>query len=162
MDDIHEKEPPDVVTSDTPNATKVRPHEAPPHKERKFEAFRAYNTDLWNGPRRENTELMRRQDDLHRYDAISSQLSLTDFQKKRGRQLLDELDFQELGKPIDQIIFAVCVIAANADVDVGTRYWPHPDATDNDESFAELGEELGLTRRQQLSTVQQIKAAIDF
>jgi len=157
MERVDEQQPPTVVTSDTDNATQIRPDEAPPDKRTKAKVFKAYNTGLWNGPRRENTEAFRRQDDLHRYDALASSLDLTDFQKQRGRKVMDDLDFHEMGKPIDHIIFGVCCAVANDDVEGGTRYWPHPDAT-GDARFEDVADNLGLTQRQQLSAVQQVKA----
>lgn len=162
MDKITEKEPPDVVTSDTPNATEVRPDEAPPHKQYKFRKFRAYNTGTWNGPRRENKELTYRQDNLHRYDALSSQVGLTDLQKRRGRKLMEELDFQQIGQPIDQILFGVCVLVANADVPGGTRYWPDERTKNNDGLFAEVADDLGLDLSEQLSIVQKLKSRTQF
>lgn len=156
-----EKQPPEVITSDTENATQVRPDEAPPHKRQQFERFRAYNTGLWNGPRRENTEQIRRQDDLHRYDAMASSIGLTDYQQQRGRKVLDDLDFQTLGLPIDNIIFGVTVVVANEAIEDGYRYWPHPEASANDERFAEFADEIGMNQREQLSVVQKIRSRIE-
>jgi len=143
MERVDEQQPPTVVTSDTDNATQIRPDDAPAHKRHQFERFRAYNRGLWNGPKRENKEEMFRQDNLHRFDAIASAVDLTRSQKARGRTVFDGLDWQELGTHIDFIIFGVCCAVANDDVDDGTRYWPHPDAT-GDAAFEEIAADLGL------------------
>lgn len=110
---------------------------------------------MWNGPKRENKEAIRRQDDLHLYDSVASSLDLTPYQKKRGRKLMDELDFHDMGKPITHIVFGICCAVANNDVHDGTRYWPHPDAT-GDDAFEMVADNLGLTQKQQLSVVQQV------
>lgn len=162
MDNTEEELPADVITSDTENATRVEPKDAPPSKRDKFLRFRFYNTGTWNGPKRENKEVTHRQDNLHRYDAVSSSLNLTDYQKGRGRKLLDTVDFQELGLKIDAVIFGICVIVANADVNDGTRYWPHPKSDKNDKKFAEIADSLGMTRREQLSIVQQLRPRLDI
>jgi len=161
MEHVEEKQPPAVLTSDTENATQIHPSEAPPHKRAQFERFRAYNTGLWNGPRRENKEAMYRQDNLHRYDSIASGLELTPYQKERGRQLLDDVEPSSFGKPIDQLLFAICVIVANADAE-GKRYWPHPDKRDNDPLFTEMAEDIGLSTRMQMSSVMKLKSQTEF
>lgn len=161
MDEVDELEAPEVITSDTENATQVRPEEAPPDKKYKYRKFKAYNTGLWNGPKRENTEVIRRQDDLHTFDSLSSSLSLTDYQQNRGRRVFDDLNFHEIGEPVEVIAFGVCCAVANADVTDGTRYWPHPDAT-GDKDFERVAESLGIEQRKQLSIVQKVMARSDL
>lgn len=156
MELVDEEQPPDVLTSDTDNATFIHPSEARPHEREKYRRFRAYNTGLWNGPKRENKEAVRRQDNLHRYDAISSQLDLTPYQKQRGRAILDDIDLRATGKPLDHVAFAVCVVVANADAE-GKRYWPHAEKRDNDPIFAEMGGSLSMSIGQQLSAVMVVK-----
>lgn len=158
MDELPEKLPPVELTSDTDNATKIPANEAPPHKRAKYKKFRAYNTGLWNGPKRENTEMRRRQDNLHIYDSIASKVGLTGHQKRRGRHVLDDLNIRSLGKPLELIAFAVCILVANTDVPDGSRYWPHPNATDNDDLFTDIADSLDFTRTEQLSTVMQVKS----
>ncbi|UBF22222.1 hypothetical protein HRTV-2_gp74 [Halorubrum virus HRTV-2] len=156
MEHISEKQPPSVLTSDTENATTIQPSEAPPSQREKYERLRAYNTGLWNGPKRENKKAMHRQDDLHRFDAVASQLELTPFQKERGREIFDELDY--FGPPVEHTIFAVCAVVANADYPEGTRYWPHPQKEDNDPMFTEMADELDMSVSKQMSTVMKVKS----
>jgi len=165
MDSPTEKQPPDVITSDTDNATQIHPSEAPPGKREKYRRFRAYNTGLWNGPRRENTEQFRRQDDLHRYDALASSLDLTDRQQKRGRRIFDSLNINEFtspGQSVDVVIFAVCVLVANAAVEDGTRYYPPPDRGGNDEDFARVAKDLELNVSTQLSIIERVRTEADL
>jgi hypothetical protein len=161
METTEEKEPPEVITSDTENATKVIPTDAPEHKRTKFRKFRAYNTGMWNGPRRENTEEFNRQDDLHRFDAIASKLELTSHQKSRARQLLDDFDAHHFGDSIDHIIFGICVLAANHDVYDGSRYYPNPEAA-GDDAFERIADVLNLDRSDQLSAIEKVRSRVTF
>lgn len=167
MEHTEEREPPEVITSDTENATKIQPKEAPPHKREKFRRFRAYNTDMWNGPKRENTEEFHRQDDLHRYDSIASSLSLSSRQKKRGRKILDTVQITKKSIGVDVVIFAICVVVANADVNSGTRYWPQSperkekyDVEDND--FDDVADSLGLDWKDQMSAIKKVQSRVDL
>ncbi|AGM10942.1 hypothetical protein M193_gp103 [Halorubrum tailed phage 7] len=156
MEHISEKQPPSVLTSDTENATTIQPSEAPPSQREKYKRLRAYNTGLWNGPKRENKAAIRRQDNLHRYDAIAGQADLTPYQKERGRELFDSLNIRKIGLPADHIAFAICILVANADVPDGTRYWPHPDGK-GDKPFERLSDSLDLSVSKQMSAVMKMK-----
>lgn len=156
MEHTEEREPPNVMTSDTKNATTIQPKEAPPSKRAKFRRFRAYNTGTWNGPKRENKEVVRRQDDLHRYDSLASSLSLTDYQKKAGRKLFDKIDVSKKSIGVDTVIFAVCAMVANDDVEDGSRYYPHPEAK-GDDDFEKVAESLGLGRYDQISAIEKVR-----
>jgi hypothetical protein len=162
MEDIDFQRLPNVLISDTKNATRIPVEEAPPHKREKYRRFRAYNTGLWNGPRRENTEAFRRQDNLHVYDAIASKLGMTTYQKRRGRHLIDDIHIKSLGKSVDSIAFAIAIIVANQDANNEKRYWPHQQATGNDREFARMGHDLGLDLEEQMSVVMQVKSRIDL
>lgn len=161
MEKISGQEPPVVITSDTENATQIHPSEAPPGDRKKFLRFRAYNTGLWKGPKEENTEAFHRQDDLHRFDSISSALELTDYQKTRGREILDDFDSHHFGESIDKIIFGICVLVANDDVATGCRFHPNPDAAD-DHLFLEIADSLDLDVKQQWSAVEKVRPKIDL
>jgi hypothetical protein len=161
MEHPTEREVPEVITSDTENATKIQPDEAPPDKNRKFRKFRAYNTGMWNGPKRENTEQLRHQDNLHRYDSIASSLSLTDYQKDRGRALISDFEFSKLGMDVDRFLFALCILVVNDDVRDGSRYYPHPKAT-GDPDFEKVGKSLDLDREAQISAVEKVRDRVDL
>ena len=160
MDTPQEKQPHDVITSDTDNATTIQPDEAPPNKREKFRKFRAYNTGMWNGPQRENTKQFNRQDDLHRYDSIASSLCLNDYQKSRGRNILDNFDAHKFGESIDKLIFGICLLVANNAVEDGSRYYPL--SKSSDEPFEDVAESLGLDKYQQLSALEKVRAKTDI
>lgn len=157
MEHSEEREPPDVITSDTENATKVQPEEAPSNKRAKFKRFRAYNRGTWNGPKRENKDVIHRQDDLHRFDSMASSLNLNEYQKNRGRKLLDSVDITTRKIGVDVIIFGICVIVANADVRDGIRYYPHPEAV-GDEDFERVANSLDFDRHDQISAIEKVRS----
>jgi hypothetical protein len=157
-----EKKPPAVITSDTENRTKVQPKDAPPDKRPLFRRLRAYNTGLWNGPKRENKEAIFHQDNLQRYDAISSFLELTDYQKARGRKFLKQIDLSDTGRSLDVIAFSICVIAANMDYPNGKRYWPDPNWSGNGGLFEEIADDLGISQKEQQSTIQIVRNRLEL
>jgi len=161
MENIEEREPDTVITSDTPNSTKIEPKEAPPGKREKFRKFRKYNTGMWNGPKRENTEEFRRQDNLHRYDSLASSLNLNSYQKKRGRKILDTVQITKKSIGVDIVIFAICAIVANSDVKDGSRYYPHPEAK-GDEDFERVAESLGFDRGDQISAIEKVRSRVNL
>lgn len=165
MDTPEERKPPDVITSDTDNATTIQPKDAPSSKRAKFRRFRAYNTDMWNGPKRENTQQFRRQDNLHRYDSIASSLDLNDYQKSRGRNVLDDINLNRLGINVDFAIFGICTVVANDDVKDGTRHWPqHPDQKHgtSDTRFEEVANSLNLSWKKQMSVIKKIQSRVNL
>jgi hypothetical protein len=159
MEHTEQRQPPDVITSDTDNATKVQPKEAPAHKRAKFRRFRAYNRGTWNGPKRENKQVIRRQDDLHRYDSLASTLLLNQHQKQKGRRIFDSVDVTKKSIGVDALIFGVCVVVANADVEDGSRYYPNV-ATDG--VFLEVAESLELDESEQISAIEKVTKRTDI
>ena len=161
MDYSEQREPRDVITSDTENATVIRPREAPKHLRAKFRRLREFNRGTYNGPKREDKEVVFRQDNLHRYDSISSKVLLTRFQKERGRRLFDRLDVKDIGIGVDSIIFGVCVVVANDEVHSGARFYPNPHTPD-DEEFEEMAESLGLSSGEQISAIEKVRNRVNL
>lgn len=165
MESPDEKSPPVTTTGDTENSTHFHSNEGPTTSEdhryalpmKTWERRKMLNEGTWNGPKRENKEVTHRQDNLHIYDAIACQLDLTAYQKERGRGVYDDLPLGDLGRPVKQYAFAVCIAVANADAE-GKRYWPVENKQDNDPLFAEFGESLDLTLREQLSALMKVKS----
>lgn len=169
MESPDEKSPPVTATGDTENSTHFHSNDG--HSTLDDHRFalpmdswkrrKMLNEGMWNGPRRENKERIRRQDNLHIYDAIACQLDLTTHQKERGRAIYDDLPLNELGRPVEQYAFAVCVAVVNVDAQ-GKRYWPQKNKQDNDTLFAAFGEDLGLSLREQLSALMKVKSRTDL
>lgn len=157
MNDNFTKNPSDVITSDTDNATIIPVSEAPPHKQQKFKRLREYNTGRWNGPKREETEVIRREDDLHRYDAIASSLDITNYQKSKGREIFDNLSFHDLGESIDEIAFVVCMLVANDNVNNSQRYSPQYNWGTSDDRFEKVAENIGISQSKQMSLYRKVE-----
>lgn len=138
MHRTNDEEVPSVLTSATENATNINSNEASyddqPAKYRdygipKYQKFSRYNRG-WNGPKRENKEVNRNQDNLAIFDALAGQVELTNYQKKKGRRTLSRLDLPKLGRSVDLVAFSLCALVANDDVHDGHRYWPTEKDTD--------------------------------
>jgi hypothetical protein len=171
MESQDERSPPVTTSGDTENSTHFHTGEGRAALEdhllalpkSKWQRLKLLNEGMWNGPQRENTEALRTQDNLHIYDAVVCQLELTDHQKEWGRSIYDDLPHGELGRPVKQYAFAVGVLVANHDYPrEGKRYWPQENATDNDELFEQVGDDLDLSQRQQLSALMKVKSRTDL
>ncbi len=152
MDDsIEEKEPSEVLTPDTENATHFDPDDVHGSTPINYKRLRLYNRNTWKDRREENKEVTHRQDNLAIYDALAGQLELTDYQKEKGRRIFDKLELEKLGKPARLIAFGVCAVVANDDVHDGSRY--HPQMNNPDELFVEIMDNLDFTVSQLHSTI---------
>ncbi len=138
MFDENEEEP--IISPDTENATHFHAVEAPPEQRKKYSRFHGYNTGLYNGEWANKAEL-RRVDNLGLYDAISSQLEMTNYQKQVGRGLFDSLNLKLLGYRASLVAFCVCAYVCRQD---GRIYHPKRSDRNNDTEFLRLAEQLDV------------------
>lgn len=162
MKTLTEKQPSDVLTPDTPNATYFDPNEVPDtHVEGNprvvnYDRLRSFNRNTWKDRREENKQVTHRQDNLAILDCISTQLELNSFQKKKARRIFDSLDLQDIGKKAKLVAFGVCVVVANDDYSETNRYYPT--RNDSPERFDNLAGKLGFTERQ----IQSVIGVVDY
>jgi hypothetical protein len=142
MESPQEKEPSEVITPNTENATFFNPDEA--SNPERFKQLRFYHRGTWKDRREENKEVRYRQDNLAILDALCGHLCLTDYQKKEARRLFDGLDHRSLGKRTDLIAFSVCILVCNDEVD---DYRFYPTSNDNDPLFTSMQEDLGFSNK---------------
>jgi hypothetical protein len=154
MDSITEKEPSEVVTPDTENATFFNPDES--NRPEHFKLLRFYNRGTWKDRREENKKVRHRQDNIAILDALSGQLSLTDYQKSEARRLFDEINLQKMGHKTSLIAFCLCAILANEDVPDGHRYYPT--AKNTDAEFTSMQDNLEFSDHKVLSVMGKIRA----
>ena len=152
MEETTEKEPSEVITPDTPNATYFKPSEG--SNPEKFKRFRSYNRGTWKDRREEDKRVTHRQDNLAIFDAISTQVELNSYQKQEARRTFDNLDLQRIGRQARLVAFCVCAVVANDDVHDGHRYWPT--ANNTDDAFERLAEALGFRDNQILSVMGKV------
>ena len=136
MFDEEEEEP--IVSPDTNNATHFHAAEAPADRRKQFKRFHGFNSGVYNGEWQDNEEL-RRLDNLALYDAVSSQLELTNYQKRSGRQLLETFKTNEAGYSVALISF---VIASHVCRDDGRFYHPRRSDENNDDLFLDYTKDL--------------------
>jgi len=152
MDDSPtEKEPSEVLTPDTENATYFNYNEAEePNSYSKtpvnYKRIQLLNRGSWHSRYEENKEVTHRRDNLAILDALSSQVELTNFQKKKARRIFDELELGKMGRSVRLVAFGVCAVVANDDVANGSRF--HPQMKNSDELFEGLADRLGFTEGQ--------------
>lgn len=87
-------------------------------------------------------------------DAVATTLRLTDSQKDRAHDIME--DIESKGRGVVQLSFAVCVIVANEDVE-GKRYWVEKE--DNDERFEDFVEENDISP---LPAINQVRQEVDY
>lgn len=155
-DSVEEKEPSEVLTPDTENATYFNANETDDSNWTgkspvNYKRLLIYNRNTWKNRWEENKEVTHRQDNLAILDALSGQLELNNFQKEKSRRVFDELDLGDLGKSVRLIAFGVCAVVANEDVHDGSRY--HPQMDDPDELFVEMADRLDFTTKQLHSVI---------
>lgn len=167
MHKTNDEEVPSVLTSTSENATNINPNDASysdqPAKFRDYgtptyEKFSAYNRG-WNGPKRENKEVNRNQDNLAIFDALAGQVELTSYQKSEGRRTLSRLDLPRIGKSVNLVAFSVCILVANDDVHDGHRYWPT--AKESDSEFERVADNIDFSDNAILSAMLTVDARRD-
>lgn len=151
MYDESEAEP--LTDPDTDNRTKFHPGDADhdqKHRldgtatfEQHYSRLARHNTGVFNGKWADENKRAR-QDKLALFDALAGQLELTDYQKKTGRQVFDNLNLRDLSTPdgIDSPLVAVMVAAVVARRD-GRMYHPLANEESNDDLFTDLLDDLG-------------------
>jgi len=146
-----------LVSPDTKNATKFHPSEAPAEQEAYWKRLAGYNSGVYNGYWEDSTEI-RRLDNLGVFDAISSQLELTPYQKRTGRMHFDELNIRAFGYSVELIVFAVCVIVTAED---GRRYSPRAAPENTDAEFARIADSLDLRPKLIERAIGAVRGEID-
>lgn len=155
--EFDESKPEPIVTPDTDNATKFHPDEAPPNLRQQFARFERYNSGIYNGDWADKAKL-RRIDNLALYDAVSSQLELTDYQKREGRRTFDRINLNRLGYHADLVAFCVCMWVVRRD---GRMYHPKRADHNNDDLFVEIAERLGFRPRHIEACFNRVRELIE-
>jgi hypothetical protein len=152
MSPFDESESEPLVSPDNYAATRFNPEEAPPGKQSYWKRLAGYQSGIKNLDWVDRAE-QRRQDNLAVFDAISSQLELTRWQKQVGRELFDGFDLRRIGYPVELVAFCICVWVVEGD---GRIY--HPQKPDSDELFQQFASDLNLNLKHVQRCLARFKA----
>lgn len=141
-----ETEPSIVLTPDANDATHFDPDDVYGSTPINYSRLLLLNRGTWKSRWEENKEVTHRRDNMYILSAIASQLELTDYQKEEARNVFDEIELGEIGKPVRLVAFGVCAVVANEDVHDGCRY--HPQMNDPCELFVHIADRLDFTTSQ--------------
>lgn len=134
--------------SDSTNSTNFYLAAEADENREKFDSLRKHNSKEWRNKSMRDKNVVREKDNHHLFDAISSQLELSDYQQERGLLFVENVNFSDVGYCIEASMFAVCVIAAHTTIDYERipekeRYWMSCSDTKN--RFSEFADELDLS-----------------
>lgn len=142
-----------LTSPDTNNATKLNKHDSSDKKRKDntisfqehYKKLNMYNTGRWNGKWRDESH-QRVIENLATYDAIASQLGLTDRQKGIGRSRFLIPDFRRYSQMggVRIVAFCTCKLVCGED---GRDYYPTRKRENNDALFMNIADDLGLTQR---------------
>lgn len=163
-----ESDPEPVVSPDTPNQTKINYQEvSEPELLDAFQLNRGTHSKRWEmklfqrmnsgrGNRLQtNRKLLQKMDRLARFDAISSQLGMTTYQKRVGRYLREHPVLRNLGFRDEIVALSLCTFvcrygkyAQRTPESERDIYHPCRKAENNDKRFVDLVKSLGIRERE--------------
>lgn len=153
------------MTHDTPNETSFNYLDAPDG--RRIDGYTSYadhyknlmllNSQLYNGWKEENKEHLHRQDNLHVFDAVASDLELTSFQARCARDEFDSLSLGTLGNPVEMVALVVCAAVCRRD---GRIYHPQRGDSSNDALFTEVVDDHGFRANPLTSCFNRVGACL--
>lgn len=120
------------------------------------------NQGIWTGTWADKSAL-NEQDNLAVFDAVASQLELTNYQKTRARLAFVSLDLQELSSPhgIDAALVAAMTAAVVARED-GRMYHPSRADNNNDALFLRLLDDADYDDRTVRSAYEKVLHRVDL
>ena len=146
MSSYNDEQPPKAGTN-SPNETNFDPNDAPPDKQRKYRRLWYYNENLRRDRSNTNSTEVRRREQSHILDAISSSLELPEYQHKEAQKIVEQTNFTDSVEgqylSIETYCFAICVLVWNQ-YNSNVRRVVLPD-TQNIEPFKSLKEELDIS-----------------
>ncbi len=145
-----------LTTPDTENATIFHATEAPEGRREYYKRLNGYNTGIYNGYWTDQTKI-RRLDNLAIYDAVSSQLELTNHQKRIGRDMFDSLNLRKIGSQVPVVALCVASIACRPDRRI---YHPYRRDESNDPLFVDFVDNLDERTSEVASCYDRVAGAV--
>lgn len=165
-----ENKPEPISASDTPNKTKFNAEDvSEPKSNRGLLSNRAKHSrkaefellDWMNQNRGERSEksnnrsLKQMMDRKQRFDAIASQLDLTTYQRKIGRELRNSKSLRKMGSKDEYTAFCLCVFifrygryASRTPEKKREIYHPSRSPKNNNQRFVQVADEIGLEKKE--------------
>lgn len=150
MSDGYSDEQPPKAGINSPNNTNFTPKEAPADDQHKFEVLWFYNEDLKRDRTNFRSQEVRRREQNHILDAISSSVELPDYQHKEAQTIVEQTNFTKNveGKylSIETYCFAICIIVHNQALDrFSQKYIPDKSDASNPDIFVNFRDEAKLS-----------------
>lgn len=124
-----------------------------------YKRLNLLNTGRWNGKwRDESHELII--ENFAIYDAIASQLELTDRQKSIGRSkflIADNGRYSQMGG-VRAVAFCVCKLVCGKD---GREYYPTRNAANNDSLFMKVADDFGLSQWELEKVIPKLRTELN-
>jgi hypothetical protein len=166
-----ESQPEPLTGPDTRNATKFHGNDPDanyqgPKRLDGFKTFEAhyerlatFNEGVYSYKWGDNA-ILRRQDNLAIFDAISSGVDLTTYQKEVGREIMKTAPLRKWSSPngVDGILVAICVCATvlKNDWRSGRAYHPNRNDENNDDLFVRLLDRFSYRKSTIRSCIQKV------
>jgi hypothetical protein len=162
-----ESKAPPLTSPDTDNATSLHENDIDDDMRKDnsiplrkhYKRLKKLNTGRWNGKWR-NESHQRVIENLAMYDAIASQLGLTERQKGIGRSRFLIPDFRRYSQMggVRVVAFCICKLVCGED---GRDYYPTRKRENNDPLFVNIADDIGLTQRNIEKVIPKLQSELD-
>ena len=165
MADNYSNEQPPKAGIDSPNNTHFNPSEASSLQQRKFEVLWGYNEEIKRDRKNVRASEVRRREQSHLLDALSSTLEVPDYQHKEAERILEDTTFTDSveGRYLDleTYCFAIIVLVHNQNTDrFDRKYLPEASSPSNFEHFSDLQDALGIDDGQLLQALSELEYSV--
>lgn len=165
MSDSYSDSEPEKSGIDSPNATRFNPSDASNSSERKFKRLWFYNENLKRDRTNTNSSEVRRREQSHILDAISSSLELPSYQHTEARTVVTQTNFTEevSGRylSIETYCFGICVLIHNQNVrKFQNKHLPEKSDSQNPDIFVNTMEEIDITDTELRQSLDELEKSV--
>jgi hypothetical protein len=151
--------------TNSPSATDFDPSMASETHQRKFKRLWYYNEDLKRDRNNTNSEEVRRREQGHIIDAVSSSVGLPEYQHKEAKNIVKQTNFTDEVKgrylSIETYCFAICVLVHNRRTrNPANKYLPQKSDEFNPSIFSRVQEEVKVGNYELTQALNEIKSQV--
>lgn len=151
--------------TNSPSATDFDPNKASPKQQRKFSKLWYYNENLKRDRSNTNSEEVRRREQDHIIDAVSSSVELPDYQHKEAKNIVQRVTFTDEVErrylSLETYCFAICVLVHNRRVrNPANKYLPQKSNKSNPTIFIESQEEAKVGDYELIQALEEIRSQV--